>query len=308
MNVAPCPPAREQNALDRRALGRALSCAADAGVADILGATHRTDARCARRIGVTGPPGAGKSTLIAALARYRLERAGRVAIVAIDPTSPKTQGSILGDRIRMDALVDDPRVFIRSLASRSATDGLADNLPEILSVFDDYGFDEIILETVGVGQSEFAVRELVDVELLVLIPGAGDQIQAMKAGILETADVYVINKADQPEARRVEAELKATLTLTAGEGPVPPVVLVRADAGENIAALDVAIEAAAARRSKNPEADRRQRARQRIKGLFWRRLAQAIEDLPQAAFDRPLSELYAAVLADLTKVGGEQGA
>ncbi|HQS11179.1 MAG TPA: GTP-binding protein, partial [Xanthobacteraceae bacterium] len=182
-------------ALDRRALGRALSRAADAGLADILSAPPREERHVARRIGVTGPPGAGKSTLIAALARFRLSRASRVAIVAIDPTSPKTRGSILGDRIRMDGLVDDPRVFIRSLASRGATDGLADNLPEILSVFDDYGFDEIILETVGVGQSEFAVRELVDVELLVLTPGAGDQIQAMKAGILETADIYVVNKA-----------------------------------------------------------------------------------------------------------------
>ncbi|MEP9370440.1 GTP-binding protein [Xanthobacter sp. VNH20] len=306
MSAAPCQLSLEQSAvagdaLDRRALGRALSRAADAGVADILDAPHRAGTHCARRIGVTGPPGAGKSTLIAALARHRLERAGRVAIVAIDPSSPKTRGSILGDRIRMDGLVDDPRVFIRSLASRGATDGLADNLPEILAVFDDYGFDEIILETVGVGQSEFAVRELVDIELLVLTPGAGDQIQAMKAGILETADVYVVNKADQPEARRVEAELKATLTLTAGDGPVPPVVLVRADAGENIAALDAAIEAAAMPRAESPEAERRRRARQRIKGLFWRHLAQTIEDLPQAAFDRPLPELYATVLADLTK-------
>ncbi|MFH1555405.1 MAG: hypothetical protein B7Y12_01455 [Rhizobiales bacterium 24-66-13] len=294
-------------ALDRRALGRALSRAADAGLADILSAPPREERHVARRIGVTGPPGAGKSTLIAALARFRLSRASRVAIVAIDPTSPKTRGSILGDRIRMDGLVDDPRVFIRSLASRGATDGLADNLPEILSVFDDYGFDEIILETVGVGQSEFAVRELVDVELLVLTPGAGDQIQAMKAGILETADIYVVNKADQPEARRVEAELKATLTLTAGAGPVPPVVLVRADAGENIAALDAAIEAATMRIAGDPESQRRRRARQRIKGIFWRRLAQTIEDLPQAAFDQSLPELYATVLTDLKKAATGRG-
>src|SRR5690606_35670836 len=160
----------------------------------------REAAARALRIGVTGPPGAGKSTLIAALTRYRLKRAGCIAIIAIDPSSPNTHGSILGDRIRMDCLVDDSRVYIRSLASRSANDGLTENLPEILGVLDDFGFDEIILETVGVGQSEFAVRDLVDVELLVMAPGAGDQIQAMKAGIVETADICIVNKADQPGA------------------------------------------------------------------------------------------------------------
>ncbi|MFG1352778.1 methylmalonyl Co-A mutase-associated GTPase MeaB [Xanthobacter autotrophicus] len=299
MNVAPRTPM-----LDRRALGRALSCAADAAVADILKAPHGEGGHLARRIGVTGPPGAGKSTLIAALARHRLARAGRVAIVAIDPTSPKTGGSILGDRIRMDALVDDPRVFIRSIASRGATDGLADNLPEILGVFDDFGFDEIILETVGVGQSEFAVRELVDVELLVLSPGAGDQIQAMKAGILETADIYVINKADQPDAAKVEAELKATLALTSPGDP-PPVLRVRADAGENIAALDDAIEAAAARQAADGDGARRRRARQRIKGLVWRQLTRILADLPQEAFEQPLPDLYATVLSGLAE--GEAG-
>lgn len=297
MNVAPRTPM-----LDRRALGRALSRAADAAVADILKASRGEGGHLARRIGVTGPPGAGKSTLIAALARHRLARAGRVAIVAIDPTSPKTGGSILGDRIRMDALVDDPRVFIRSIASRSATDGLADNLPEILAVFDDFGFDEIILETVGVGQSEFAVRELVDVELLVLSPGAGDQIQAMKAGILETADIYVVNKADQPDAAKVEAELKATLALTS-PGEPPPVLRVRADAGENIAALDDAIEAAAARQAAGGDDARLRRARQRVKGLFWRQLTRTLADLPQEAFEQPLPALYAAVLASLSHGG-----
>ncbi len=293
MNVAPRSPI-----LDRRALGRALSRAADAALADIL-ATPRDESRhLARRIGVTGPPGAGKSTLIAALARHRLARAGQVAIVAIDPTSPKTGGSILGDRIRMDGLVDDPRVFIRSLASRSATDGLADNLPEILGVFDDFGFDEIILETVGVGQAEFAVRDLVDVELLVLSPGAGDQIQAMKAGILETADIFVINKADQPDAAKVEAELKATLALTA-PGEPPPVLRVRADAGENIAALDAAIEHAAEHQAAHGPDARRRRVRQRVRGLVWRQLTAVLARLPQEALDQPLPALYAAVLAGL---------
>lgn len=289
--------------LDRRALGRALSRAANAQVAEILeGGPAEVDG-LARRIGVTGPPGAGKSTLIAALARHRAARVGRVGIVAVDPSSPKSGGSILGDRIRMDSLVDDPRVFVRSLASRSATDGLADNLPEILGVFDRFGFEEIILETVGVGQAEFAVRELVDVELLVLAPGAGDQIQAMKAGILETADIYVVNKADQPDARKVEAELKAILALTAAGQVPPPVICVRADIGENIAVLDDAIAASAARKTVDSTAARQRRARQRVKGLLWRRLVQALEDLPRADFDQPLPALYAAILEDLRDGG-----
>ena len=295
MNVAQRTPM-----LDRRALGCALSCAADAAIADILKASRSEGGHLARRIGVTGSPGAGKSTLIAALARHRLARAGRVAIVAIDPTSPKTGGSILGDRIRMDALVDDPRVFIRSIASRSATDGLADNLPEILDVFDDFDFDEIILETVGVGQSEFAVRELVDVELLVLSPGAGDQIQAMKAGILETADIYVVNKSDQPDAAKMEAELKATLALTAPGDP-PPVLRVSADTGENITALDAAIEAIAVRQAVRGGDARRRRVRQRAKGLVWRQLTQVLADLPQEAFDQPLPALYTAILASFAQ-------
>lgn len=287
--------------LDRRALGRALSRAADAGVADILAAGDREAVHGARRIGVTGPPGAGKSTLIAALARHRLARAERVAIVAVDPSSPKTQGSVLGDRIRMDRLVDDPRVYIRSLASRGASDGLAENMPEILAVLDDFAFDEVVLETVGVGQSEFAVRDLVDVELLVMTPGAGDQIQAMKAGIVETADVYVINKADQPGASRVEAELRAILSMTSGAAPLPPIVLVRADAGEGMEALDAAIGECFQRHGDGPDGDavRRRRARHRVKGLVLRRLGEVLSSMPEEKFDGAFEEVCRSVLAAL---------
>lgn len=295
--------ARAQKTLDRRALGRALSRAANASVEELLAADAGEATTRARRIGVTGPPGAGKSTLIAALARYRLERAGRVAIIAVDPSSPKTHGSVLGDRIRMDRLVDDPRVYIRSLASRGANDGLAENLPEILAVLDDFGFDEIILETVGVGQSEFAVRDLIDVELLVMAPGAGDQIQAMKAGIVETADIYVVNKADQPGAARAEMELRAILTMTAGSASVPPIIRVHADTGEKIEELDAAIEDSI-RRHKDDEADAIRRRRHRLKGLIVRRLNEVLSDMPVVLEDRPIREVYDAVMDSLSQRSG----
>jgi LAO/AO transport system kinase len=286
---------------DRRALGRAISRAADATVDEILGAERAKETVLARRIGITGSPGAGKSTLIASLARYRLERAERVAVIAIDPSSPKTQGAMLGDRIRMDRLIDDPRIYIRSLASRGVSDGLAENMPEILAVLDDFGFDEIIVETVGVGQSEVAVRDLVDVELLVMTPGAGDQIQAMKAGILETADIYVVNKADQPGAARVEAELRGILSMTLGPKAIPAIVQVHADADEKIQELNAAIEACA--RSKAMAniglAIRRQRARHRVKGLMLRRLNEVLQEMPEALCDRPVQEVYDAVIRRL---------
>jgi LAO/AO transport system kinase len=296
--------ARAQSTLDRRALGRALSRAANASVEEILAADPGEPTMRARRIGVTGPPGAGKSTLIAALARYRLERAERVAIIAVDPSSPKTHGSVLGDRIRMDRLIDDPRVYIRSLASRGANDGLAENLPEILAVLDDFGFDEIILETVGVGQSEFAVRDLVDVELLVMAPGAGDQIQAMKAGIVETADIYVVNKADQPGAARAETELRAILTMTAGSAPVPPIIRVQADAGENMDELDAAIEGCVRCEERDGRAIRARRTRHRVKGLIMRRLNEVLSDMPTASGERPVREVYHTVMDSLSQRAG----
>jgi GTPase len=207
-----------EGGLDRRALGRALSRCADASVADVLDGWRPLAASGARRIGITGAPGTGKSTLISHLARHRLGTAGRLGVLAIDPTSPYSRGAILGDRIRMDAVIDDPNLFIRSLASRHAHDGLADNIADLMSIMDRHGFDEVILETVGVGQTEYGVRALVDTVVLVLIPGSGDHIQAMKAGLMETADIYVVNKADLPQAGKVASEVRATLATAARTG------------------------------------------------------------------------------------------
>jgi len=197
--------------IDRRALGRALSRIMNASVDDALaGLVDATDG-AARRVGFTGSPGAGKSTLISRYARSTIDQGNKTGILAIDPTSPISGGALLGDRIRMDAIAGDPRLFIRSIPSRNAHDGLCDNAPDLLLAMEQFGFDEIVLETVGVGQVEYSVKTLVDTLVLVLMPESGDAIQAMKAGILESADIIVINKADLPSAERTHAEVSAIL-------------------------------------------------------------------------------------------------
>ena len=170
----------------------------------------------ARRIGVTGPPGGGKSTLIERLAsRYRT--AGlTVGVIAIDPSSPFTGGALLGDRIRMERAAGDPGVFIRSMASRGSLGGMATTTGEVADVMDAYGFDRILIETVGVGQSELDIASVCDTTIVVLVPESGDGIQVMKAGLMEIADVYVVNKADRPGADRLRQELEVAIGLKGG--------------------------------------------------------------------------------------------
>jgi len=169
------------------------------------------------RIGVTGPPGAGKSTLTAALvAAYR--GAGlSVGVVAVDPTSPFTGGALLGDRIRMESVALDPGVFIRSMATRGSLGGLAEATGEVADVLDAFGTDRIIVETVGVGQSELDVSRNADSTVVVLVPESGDSIQTLKAGLMEIADIFVVNKADRPGADRLRHELELMLGLRSGE-------------------------------------------------------------------------------------------
>jgi LAO/AO transport system kinase len=171
----------------------------------------------ARRIGITGPPGSGKSTLIERLAAgYR--RAGRtVGVVAVDPSSPFTGGALLGDRIRMERAATDPGVFIRSMASRGSLGGMATTTGEVADVMDAYGFDRILVETVGVGQSELDVVSVADTTVVVLVPESGDGIQVMKAGLMEIADIFVVNKADRPGADRLRQELEIAAGLRRGE-------------------------------------------------------------------------------------------
>jgi LAO/AO transport system kinase len=170
----------------------------------------------AHRIGITGPPGAGKSTLIERLVQAYRARDLTVAVVAVDPTSPFTGGALLGDRIRMDALTLDPGVYIRSMASRGGVGGLATTTREVCDVLDAFGFERIIIETVGVGQSELAIAGSADTTALVLVPESGDGVQALKAGVMEIADLYLVNKADRPGADRLVQEVDIMLGIRRG--------------------------------------------------------------------------------------------
>jgi LAO/AO transport system kinase len=186
-------------------------------------------------LGVTGAPGAGKSTLCDRFASELRNQNKTVAILAVDPTSPYSGGALLGDRIRMQQHHDDPGVFIRSMATRGWLGGLARATTEITMLLDAAGFDVVMVETVGVGQDEVEIARLADVTLVVLTPGMGDDVQAIKAGIMEIADVFVLNKADLPGAEKVERELKASLTLAhRPDGWVPAIVPAIASEGTGV--------------------------------------------------------------------------
>lgn len=200
------------------ALARAVSIVENHrdGFDTLLATLHERIGR-GRRIGVTGPPGAGKSTLTAGLvAAYRQEGLS-VGVIAVDPTSPFTGGALLGDRIRMESVALDPGVFIRSMATRGSLGGLAEATGEVADVLDAFGTDRIIIETVGVGQSELDVSRNADSTVVVLVPESGDSIQTLKAGLMEIADIFVVNKADRPGADRFQNELELMLALRSGE-------------------------------------------------------------------------------------------
>ena len=181
----------------------------------LLAAVHASLGR-ARRVGITGPPGAGKSTMTTALARALRERGQRVGIVAVDPTSPFTGGALLGDRVRMEAVALDPGVFIRSLATRGSLGGLSSTTREVCDVLDAAGYDMILIETVGVGQSELDVARAADSTVVVLVPESGDSIQTLKAGVMEIADIFCVNKADRPGADRLRNDIELMLGLRKG--------------------------------------------------------------------------------------------
>lgn len=207
------------------------------GSEEILNACFARSGR-AFRIGITGPPGAGKSTLVTRVAQEYRRREETVAIVAVDPTSPFSGGALLGDRVRMGELAGDPGIFIRSMATRGSTGGLAVHTAQACDVFDAAGFSRILIETVGVGQSELEVAQTADSTAVVLVPESGDAVQAMKAGLMEIGDLFVINKADRDGAERAAFAIRSALELrTASSDWTVPVLLTVASQGTGVAEM-----------------------------------------------------------------------
>lgn len=231
---------------DLRTLARAVSVVENGGErAALLLTACRVFAGDALRIGVTGPPGAGKSTLVDQIVRWLRTEGESVGVVAVDPSSPYTGGALLGDRIRMQGFAGDRGVYIRSMASRGAVGGIARATADVCSVIEAAGRDTILIETVGVGQDEVEIVGLADVTVLVLVPGMGDEVQSLKSGVMEVADVFVVNKADRGGAELVEEEILSMQGLVAERGGwVPPIVKTVASSGEGVGELMAAVRQA----------------------------------------------------------------
>ena len=228
---------------DVRALARAISAVENRapGWSDLLKALFPHSGK-ARVIGLTGAPGAGKSTLVDQLARHYRGHGRTVGIIAVDPTSPYTGGAILGDRIRMQDHFADPGIYIRSMATRGSLGGLARTTADVATVLDASGRDVILIETVGVGQDEVDIVRLADITVVILVPGMGDDVQTIKAGIMEIADIFVINKSDRDGAENVEKEIRALQSLAMrSDGWTPPIVKTVASTGAGVEALAAAI-------------------------------------------------------------------
>ena len=267
------------------ALARCLTLIEDERyAAPLLRRLHDRTGR-ARIVGFTGPPGVGKSSLIDSYIG-ELRRAGQsVAVAAVDPSSPLTGGAVLGDRVRMHRHAEDPGVFIRSLASRGHLGGLSENIHRVLDVMDASGRDVVIIETVGAGQSEVEVAEAADVCVVVCAPGLGDDVQAIKAGILEIADVLVVNKSDLPLAEQTVRQLRNMLKLRRDGLRDVPVVATSATTGSGLDDLREAIAARAARTPAQRQARRARRMRRLIAQRAGAILRERILDAPDATID-----------------------
>ena len=265
---------------DVRALARAVSVVEDGGTlaGELLAACRDFGGR-ALRVGVTGPPGAGKSTLVDQMAKWLRADGQMVGVVAVDPSSPYTGGALLGDRIRMQGFAGDAGVFIRSMASRGAMGGVARAAEGVCAVMEAAGRQTILIETVGVGQDEVDVIGLADVTVLVLVPGMGDEVQSLKAGVMEVAEVFVVNKSDRGGAELVEQEIVAMQGLAASRGGwVPPVVMTVATSGEGVKELMEAVRECAAQK-----VERRARVEGvRVDGLRLDHLGVAVKSIAAA--------------------------
>jgi LAO/AO transport system kinase len=249
-----------------RAVARAISVVEDGGEGqrELVRRLYPHTGK-ARIVGITGPPGAGKSTLVDRMARLCRKRDETVGILCVDPTSPYTGGAILGDRIRMQSLYTDPGVFIRSMATRGAMGGLARASRDAVDLLDAAGFDWVLLETVGVGQDEVDVVRTVDSVVVVTVPGLGDDIQAIKAGILEIADVFVINKADREGVERAARDLEMMLSLGEHGEWLPPILKTVASREEGIGEVLAAVERHREHLTASGELDKRRRGHLRLR-------------------------------------------
>jgi LAO/AO transport system kinase len=292
---------------DRRALARTISLVEDGDplaygvVADLYPQTGS-----AYSVGVTGPPGVGKSSLVSALIRLVREREVTVGVVSVDPSSPFSHGALLGDRIRLSDHFLDPDVFIRSMGTRGHLGGLAEAALQALLVLDAAGKDVVFLETVGAGQSEVEVIGIADTVLLVLMPGSGDAVQALKAGIMEIPDVIAINKMDHPAAKTMLNEVRSILGLDRSRDWNPPIVLTEALRGEHVAELWEKVEGHRAFLEQSGQLEERRRANlaREVVALASsrasRHLEQAVAD--DAELRRLLAEVQARELDPLTAV------
>jgi LAO/AO transport system kinase len=282
---------------DRRAIARAISSVEnrDPSAVQLLRELFPRTGR-ARVVGLTGSPGAGKSTLVEKLAVEYRRRGERVGILAVDPTSPFSGGAILGDRVRMQSLANDPGVYIRSMATRGQLGGLAPTTQDAVTILDAAGCGVVLIETVGVGQDEVEVARLADATVLLLVPGLGDDIQTFKAGVMEIADLYVINKADRAGSDRVEQEVAAMLSLASRpDGWRPPIVKTVATTGQGISELVQALDQfhGFSEKSEVREQRKREHGRSRLldllrQTLFERAIAAPLLD---GSLDRQVAEL-----------------
>ncbi len=291
---------------DRVTLGRAINAVEnDTGDARQVLSVIREHLGRAQVIGITGAPGSGKSTLVNALVREYRAAGKSVGVVAVDPSSPLSGGAILGDRIRMSEHSSDTGVFVRSVASRGHLGGLSRTTVRVIDVMDAAGKDVIIVETVGTGQSEVEVMEIVETVVVVCAPGLGDEIQAVKAGILEIADILVVNKGDSPLATRTERELKDAAVFHRDDGWKVPVLRTTATEGEGVGEL---VEAVAGHRANStPEGDRTG-ARRRTKRLMINAASELVRDrliaLDTASLDALVESLLSGEI-DIEEAAGK---